>query len=306
LVGIFACRQNTTSESGDRTANAADTATLERAATPQRDMHTCTVSGSVLEKNQFWAREQEVLVAIVADSTTYSKDLDAEGHRILAVYDTKDCSPILRQTLPVDESADFPYYISDITYNNVTNLVGIRGASSFYLYDVANRKLLPKLKPAFATTRPGIDGQSGMIQRLEIWENYLVGYTQDYGAFVFDMRNPQSPKPVMPFGEYKIQDGNYGSLFLLPAGSANAEQGIIPSYDRETGDFKVNPIFAQPIDVNTAQVNKSALNNRYLVMRDAGNQPVVVDLRNREQVKLPADMQSKPTQEILAWLRKNR
>lgn len=306
LLSIVSCRQNPSNEGESSTQSSSDTSSMTRSATPQRDTHSCTVSGEMLENNQFWAREQEVLVAIVADSSTYDKDLDAPGHRILAVYDTKDCSPILRQALPVDESPDFPYYISDITYNNVTQLVGIRGTTSIYLYDVVNRKLLSKLTPKFATTRPGIDAQSGMIQRLEVWENFLVGAAQDFGAFVFDMSNRQNPTAVMPYGEYKIQDGNYGSLFLLPAGSGNGEQGIVPSYDRETGEFKVNPIFDQPIDINTAQVTKSARNNRYIVMRDANNNAVAVDLQAHTRINLPADMVSKPTQEVLEWVRKNR
>lgn len=306
LLSVLSCGQNTPGEGTSSTQEPSDTSSLTRSATPSRDTHSCTVSGEVLENNQFWAREQEVLVAIAADSTTYNKDLDAPGHRILAVYDTKNCSPILRQTLPVDESPDFPYYISDITYNNVTNLVGIRGTSSFYLYDVANRRLLTKLTPKFATARPGIDAQSGMIQHLEVWENFLVGYVQDFGTFVYDMSNQQNPTATMPFGEYKVQDGEYGSLFLLPAGSSNSQQGIVPSYDRETGEFKVNPIFDQPVNINTGQVNKSARNNRYLVMRDANNNAIAVDLQAHARVALPADVATKPTQEILDFLKKKR
>ena len=306
VLSIFSCRQNPSNEGDAGAQTSSDTSTADRSLTPQRDTHNCNINGEMLENNSFWAREQEVLVAIVADSTTYSKDLDAPGHRILAVYNTKDCSPILRETLPVDESPDFPYYISDITYNNVTQLVGIRGTTSIYMYDVANRKLLPKLLPKFATQRPGIDAQSGMIQRLEVWENFLVGYAQDFGAFVYDMRNQQNPTAVMPFGEYKVQDGEYGSLFLLPAGSGDDEQGIVPSYNRETGEFKVNPIFEQPMNINTGQVNKSARNNQYIVMRDASNNAIAVDLKAHARVELPADMATKPTQQVLDFLKKKR
>ncbi|MFN7118413.1 MAG: hypothetical protein ACK4TA_16570 [Saprospiraceae bacterium] len=307
-LSLIACRQNPSNEGeGASTSTPQEYADTTGRGIAVRDTHNCTVKGEVLEGNLFWARDQEVLVAITADSTTYSADLDAPGHRILEIYDTKNCSLIQRQVLPVDESPDFPYYISDITYNNVTHLVGIRGTSSIYLYDVASRKLLPRMKPQFATKRPGIDAQSGMVQRLEVWENYLVGYAQDYGAFVYNMTNAQNPTPVMPLGEYKVQDGEYGSLFLLPAGTGNAEQGIMPSYDRETGEFKVNTIFDQPIDINTAQVNKSALNNRYIVLRNtADNTAYAVDLQAQKRIDLPADIAAKPTQEILSWVRKNR
>ncbi len=306
ILSLVACRQNPSNEgsSTDTPQEYSDTSGMSRAANV-RDTHDCKIASEVLDGNLFWARDQEILVVITADSTTYSADLDAPGHRILEVYDTKSCNRVDRQVLPVDESPDFPYYISDITYNNVTHLVGIRGTTTIYLYDVANRKLLPPLKPQFATKRPGIDAQSGMVQRLEVWENYLVGYAQDYGAFVYNMSNAQNPTAVLPFGEYKVQDGEYGALFLLPANQSGSEQGIMPSYDRETGEFKINPLLEQPMDINT-QVTKSATNNRYLVLRDASNKAIAVDLQAHKRVDLPADVAAKPTQEILSWVRKNR
>lgn len=305
-LSFVACRQNPANEgaSAGTPQEFSDTSGMSRAATA-RDTHDCKIASEVLDGNLFWARDQEILVVITADSTTYSADLDAPGHRILEVYDTKNCSRIDRHVLPVDESPDFPYYISDITYNNVTHLVGIRGTTTIYLYDVANRKLLPSLKPQFATKRVGIDAQSGMVQRLEVWENYLVGYAQDYGAFVYNMSNTQNPTAVMPFGEYKVQDGEYGSMFLLPAGQGGGVQGIVPNYNRETGEFKVNPVFDQPQNINT-QVTKSATNNRYLVLRNASNTPYVVDLQAHKCVNLPTDVAAKPTQEILSWVKKNR
>lgn len=304
-LGMLSCRQNPSNEGESNTSGNADTSTMSRDIVA-RDTHNCKIEGEMLDGNSFWARDQEVLVAIVADSTTYSADLEAPGHRILEVYNTNDCSLIQREVLPIDESPDFPYYISDITYNNVTHLVGIRGTTSIYLYDVANKKLLPKLMPQFASKRPSIDAQSGMVQRLEVWENYLVGFAQDYGAFVYNLSNPQSPQAVMPYGEYKIQDGDYGSLFLLPADQDGKEQGIIPSYDRETGEFQVNPLFEQPRDVATQQVQKSARNNRYLVMRDANNKAIAVDLQAHQQINLPADVASQATQQVLDWVKKNR
>lgn len=306
VLSFVACRQNPSNEgsSTDTPQEYSDTSGMSRAANV-RDTHDCKIASEVLDGNLFWARDQEILVVITADSTTYSADLDAPGHRILEIYDAKSCNRVDRQVLPVDESPDFPYYISDITYNNVTHLVGIRGTTSIYLYDVANRKLLPKIVPQFAAKRPAIDAQSGMIQRLEVWENYLVGYAQDYGAFVYNLNNPQSPQAEMPFGEYKVQDGEYGSLFLLPAAAGGEVQGIVPSYDRETGNFQINPVFEQPRNIQT-QVQKSARNNRYVVLRDAANNAYAVDLQAHERVELPANIASQPTQQVLDWVRKNR
>jgi len=305
-LGIISCGQNASSEQGNDNADTGmDTsATTNRSLTALPDTHTCALRGSILQGNQFWIREQQVLVAIVADSTTYAKDLEAEGHRILEIYDTKDCSQILRQTLPVDQSPDFPYYIAEPTYNNVAQMVAVRGSTSIYVYDIANRRLLPKLTPKFQTKRESIDAQSGMIQHLEMWENFMVGYSQDYGAFVYNISNKQTPEAVLPFGEYKIADGDFGSMFLLASANGGV-QGIVPQFDRNTGEFSVNPILDKPTNMD-ATVTKSAKNNRYLVLRDANSNAIGVDLQTHKRIDLPADVVTKPTQEVLTWMRKKK
>lgn len=304
FLGFISCGQNPPDNQSDTTTQTSDSASLTRSASALPDTHSCTLRGSILQGNQFFIRDQQILVAVVADSSTYDKKLEAEGHRILEIYDTKDCSQILRQTLPVDESADFPYYIAEPTYNNVAQMVAVRGSSSIYVYDLANRRLLPKLAPKFQTKREGIDAQSGMINHLEVWENFLVGYSQDNGAFVFDMTNKQVPQAVLPFGEYKITDGDYGSLFMLPSANGG-EQGIVPQFDRESGEFSVNPILNQPTNLSET-VTKSAKNNRYLVLRDSSNNAIGVDLQTRKRIDLPADVATKQTQEVLQWMRTKR
>lgn len=303
LIGFISCGQNPPEQSKSVASSVTDTTTASRSLEALPDTQNCQLRGSVLEGNQFWIREQQILVAIVADSSTFDKNLEAEGHRILEVYDTRNCSQLLRQTLPVDESPDFPYYIAKPSYNNVAKIIAVRGANSIYVYDLENRKLLPRLIPKFQTKRDEVDAQSGMIQHLEVWENFLIGYTQDYGTFVFDMRDKQNIQPVLPFGEYKIADGNFAALFMVPSAN-NLEQGILPNYDRETGDFSVNPILNQPVAMERS-VTKSAKNNRYIVLRDVNNNAIGVDLQARKRVELPADVASKPTQEVLQWM-KNR
>lgn len=303
IIGLLSCGQNPPEQSKNATSGATDTSTASRSLEALPDTQNCVVPGKTLEGNQFWIREQQILVAIVADSSTFDKNLDAEGHRILVVYDTRDCSQLLRQTLPVDKSTDFPYYIAKPSYNNVAQMVAVRGANSIYVYDIGNRKLLPKLTPQFQTKRDGIDAQSGMIQHLEVWENFLVGYAQDYGTFVFDMRDKQNVKAILPLGEYKISDGDFGSLFMLPSAN-NGEQGIMPSFDRNSSEFSINPIMSQPTQLDKS-VTKSAKNNRYVILRDVSNNAIAVDLQARKRIELPADVASKPTQEVLQWVRKN-
>lgn len=295
----------TTDPAADTAAQ--DSSALAESAAPDDGLptdHNCRPAGEVLEGNMFWARRQQLLIVITADSTTTTAD-GVPGHRVLTIYDTRDCSQIDRHVLPVNRSADFPYYIADILYNQESNLVGIRGFSNLYVYDAAARQLLPPLNPQFKTRRPGVDAQSGMILRLEIWEDYLVGYAQDRGAFVFNMTDSSGLQPVLPFAEYRTEDDDYRSLFLLSTGQG--VQGMVPVYDFDEDRFRLQPLFAQPTRLSL-NVAESARNNRFLVMRQEGNaaQPYAIDLLAGELVELPANVRGQATQEILSWLRANR
>ncbi len=302
LMSLLACGSDKTKDAS--AAETQDTVTTRGMDAPPPLTHNCDIAGEMLEGNQFWARDAEVLVTIVADSTTYDADLQAASHRILEVYDTRNCSRILRQTLPVDRSPDFPYYIAEITYNNLNKIVAIKGTTGIYCYDVNERKLLPRLKPGFRSERFDVDAQSGQIQRLEVWEDYLIGYAQDYGVFAFDLSDRQAPKTVLPFAEYAMDEVSYAPLFLLSA-DAGGVQAIMPEYNRETGEFPIHPAFDAPMKLNT-NVQRSATNNRYLVLREEGtNKAMAFDLQAHRRVNLPADVATKNTQEILNWMRSN-
>ncbi len=300
LLGAVACR----SDKQQPSSNPENTVTERGIEAVPRATHNCTIAGSMLDGNQFWVRDAEVLVAVVADSTTYNAELEAEGHRILEVYDTKDCSRILRQVLPVNISPDFAYYIAEITYNKITQIVAIKGPTSVYCYDVQARRLMPRMTPKYRSPRESADAQSGQIQRLEVWENYLIGYAQDHGVFVFDLKNRQSPQPVMPVAEYRMDEINFAPLFLLqPEGEGM--QAIMPEYKRETNEFEIHPGFTEPIQLNS-NIQQSAANNRYIVLRAAeNNQAVAFDLVAHRRVELPADIAAKNTQEVLRWVRTN-
>lgn len=316
LAGIFllsfaSCGGDSSSSRQEQTdGTPADTISLNEEGAPDgyerpqlRSSHDCQVGGDILEGNQFWIREQEILVVVKADSTTLDPDY-GPSHRVVEVYDTKNCSRIERKVLPVDVSPDFPYFIAEITYNNSSQLVAIHGFNLIYIYDVENRSLLPQLQPQYRTERYGVDAQSGMIQRLEVWENYLVGYARDYGSFAFDLSARQNPKTVLPFAEYAVETQVFHSLFLLE--SQGGYQAIMPSYDNETDKFSINPAFNSPIALNT-DVPKSARNNRFLVLRQANAEKTAVafDLRDRERVALPSNIATQQTSNILDWLKQN-
>lgn len=293
--------QVTTEE--DTTDNSTGPTSANDESTAIRANHNCDIAGKTLTGNQLWIRDKEILATIVADSATLDPDL-GESHRILEIYDTKTCQRIERKILPVNFSADYPYYLAQMNYNNANQIVGIRGLSAVFVYDVENKQLLPELTPEYKAERYGEDAQSGMIQRLEVWEKYLIGYAQDYGAFVFDLSNSAEPKAMMPFAEIRKSDESYASLFLLPSQNGGV-QAIVPSYDANEGEFSINPLLSEPKQMDT-NVPASARNNRFLVLREANDArtPVAIDLLEHKRINLPADMANKKTQEILDWVKK--
>lgn len=266
--------------------------------TPRK--HDCKTAGQMLEGNAIWLHDIDLWVCIVADSTTYDADY-GDSHRVLEVYDTKTCERIERKVLPVNVSPDFAYFLAEITYNHTSRLVAIRGFSTVYIYDGTARKLLPPLKPKYVAERYGEDAQSGMIQRLELWEKYLVGYARDYGAFAFDLNDLQKPKAVLPYAEFKTEIEEYNALFLLPSASGGM-QAIVPVFDMEKDEFIINPLLPEPIPLKT-ETTRSARNNRYLVLRDGENSAIAVDMQTCKRIDLPSDIAAQPTQKVLQWIR---
>lgn len=264
--------------------------------------HNCTINNEVLEGNELWIRTANTLIAITADSST----LDAEfgpSHRVLEVYDTETCQQVDRQVLPVNVSPDFPYFLAEITYNNESDLVGVRGARTIYIYDAANRRLLDPLEPQFLTNRPSEDAQSGNILRLEVWEHYLIGFAEDEGTFVFDLDNADAPQALLPIAEYKNTETEFTPLFAFPSGQ-NEVQLALPAYNRETDEFSINALYATPQNIN-ASVASNVRNNRFIVLRknDSGRTAVAIDMLNRKLLDLPADVATQATQLVLQWAR---
>ncbi|MEK7254572.1 MAG: hypothetical protein AAB316_07505 [Bacteroidota bacterium] len=283
-----------------------DTTTTEPTGTTKPN---CPVAGKVLEGNEFWAENENLLVRIAAGEETQDKQF-GESHRILQVYDGATCQQVMKEILPVNLSPDFPYYLSDITYNNVSKVLAIKGFDKILILDLANRKLQPAMSPKFLNQRYVEDAQSGMIQRLEVWENYMVGYAASMGTFAFDLRNPQKPEPVLPFAEYEVEQGTrYNSLFILKSLDENdGHQLFLPTYDAENELFKINPLFDKPRKMET-NFNRKFKNNKYLVLKeftgDPNGRPVAIDMSKMKVVDLPADVAAKKDTEIIEWMKKN-
>ena len=272
---------------------------------PAPATHNCTITNEILEDNQIWLREDQRLVCITADSSTYDESY-GPGHRILEVYNTENCEQIMRQLLPTGVSPDFPYYLAKISYTNATGIVAITNFDGIFLYNVKNNSLVQKtpIKPEFRYPRDAEDAQTGMIQRLEVWENYLIGYAQDQGCFAFDISNQSSPKAVLATAEYKTPQDGFASLFMLPTGDDKV-QVLIPSYDYDKDEFSINPMLNAAKAISD-KITDSARNNRYLVLREKNSDqtPHAFDLQAHSQVELPADVTKKGTQAILDYIKK--
>lgn len=262
---------------------------------------TCEISGEILKHNQLWLPDQLLIACISADSTTKDHKL-GDSHRILSLYNTTDCKQALRLTLPINRSPDFPYRLADINYNKSSNIIAIKGIDHFYCLDLVNKKLLPPLRPSFKTSRQAVDAQSNQILRLEVWENFIIGYAQDQGVFVFQINSSNTPSAILPHAEYRVNETLYHSLFLIASG--DKMQAIIPTYNWEEDRFEINPIFKQPVLLKK-EIQSKRQNNAYLILRKSeANQAIAIDLKTRKKLNLPKDIQQKSSKEIDIFLRK--
>jgi hypothetical protein len=302
LLTMVACTDTGTSSSTSTDSEASTNVEPEQPTTPSLTPPDCQIDAEVLDGNRVWIKSKDVLAVVKADESNVNEEM-GPSHRVLEILDGRSCEQKFQAKLPENTSPDFPYYIAEIQYNNVSNIIGIQGFYKVMICDLEQNYKLTELKPEFFLEREYGDPQSGMIQRLEVWEDYLLGYTQDLGAFAFDLSDRNAPKAVLPFAEWQDPDNSrYHSMFLLP--TEGGVQAILPFYDAEEDNFMLYPLFDTPQQVSD-QVTKSARNNQLLVLRkqDEGKTPIAIDLGARDLVDLPASIASKNTQEILKWMR---
>lgn len=182
--------------------SASPTAT-SRTLTSIHTSPTCSLKGKILHHNKVWLSKQERLISISADSTTYDPKF-GDSHRILTIYNSTNCKPLFNWTLPINTSPDFPYYLADLTYNKNSHLVAIKGHQTIHCLDLNTNKILPPVRPSFKTKRTAQDAQSGALIRLELWEDYLIGFAQDMGTFVFKIDKNSTLRPVLPYAEFQV------------------------------------------------------------------------------------------------------
>lgn len=195
----------------------------------------------------------------------------------LEVYDLYDCSMKAAYQLPPNESEDYPYFLADLNYNNSNRKIGIRGNRSIFLIDLEAQQMSGEIIPQFSDAERLMDTESGAIHHLEVWENYLVGQTVDWGAFVFRL-DSILPKSIAPVAELK--DGEeFRSLFLIETGDGNY-QAILPRYDLSTGLFSVNPLFIEPKALHPASTVYAG--GPYARVKEANGNFVGIDLRTGE------------------------
>jgi hypothetical protein len=305
VLFLWSCGSDTPADTTDDSTSDIDSSSAEvseksRSLFPAQPPIDCEIGGSILEENRFWSSQSELLVTIKADSTTRDSNL-GESHRILEVYD-KQCSLLSRTILPINQSPDFPYYLAEIIYNNSSQVLPVKGFNTIYLYDLSGRQLLPQIEPQFTGPRYGVDAQSGRIEHLEVWENYLIGHSRDYGSFVFRLEENQQVIPVPPFAEYQFED-RYYPVFALRSG-AGARQLLLPSYDRRTNTFSINPVLQQPLNINT-EAAKLSQDSRFVALPASSAEavPILLDLRAQERVSLPGELQKATLDEIIRWAR---
>lgn len=293
---------------GDQSENGSSDETVLPAVSrySEAEARICPISGTILEGNRMLLPEAGVQVVIKADTFTFDPDY-GDGHRILEVYDIRNCSLLTQKILPVNISPDFPYFLAEINYNHGSKLIAVRGAAIIYYLDVATGDLSSPLTPVFGVERRSLDAQSGIIQRLELWELFLVGCARDFGAFVFDLSDTENPQAILPFGTYRNPgEEEFHDLFLLPSEKGGV-QALMPVYDNEQGGFLINGLFPKPLDIEVNQ-GPAGQDTPFLVFREKNEGGVAhaVDLRVRKLVPLPVAMREADDATILGWLHQNQ
>jgi len=240
----------------------------------------CQFSGEVLPENRFLLRDLKRLVVLATS--------DENPSGILEVFNSEDCSVVNRIVLPENMAPDFPFYLAEIMYNNESKIVGIRGFDKFCLYDAEANQLSMPFAPQYLNKRMAAgDAETGRVLRLEVWENYLIGFAEGNGAFVYDLENPLEPKPILPVAEYKQNDESYSSLFLLPSEKKNETyQAIFPRYDDESGTFGIVSLFERPQPLLPRGLGAST-NSKMVALQEnsEGQKKYIVDMREQRLIK---------------------
>jgi hypothetical protein len=271
----------------------------------ERARPNCPLPESVLAGNVNWNHDASVLSVILPDSSDNGAAADYP-HRRLQVIRVEDCSLADEVILPHGKYPEFPFYLAEIIYNTTSRLLGVKGFDQIYCYDLEEGQLLPPLDPAFLQERFPGDAQSGMIQRLEVWEKYLIGYAQDMGVFAFDLSDSGNPKPILALAEYNITNGQYQSLFIVPSLPNGNSQIITPEYDPNTGALRVNPLLDKPMDIEPIAYPWDGSTRYVAIQMVSSGEYLLADLKEKALVDWPDELDGAGEDAILDWLEANR
>ena len=83
-----------------------------------------------------------------------------------------------------------------------------------------------------------------MIQRLEVWEKYLVGYAPRLRQLCLRPEQQAKTQPGAAFAEFEVETQVFHSYSCWNRRADTSS--IMPSYDYEGDKFSVNPAFEKP------------------------------------------------------------
>ncbi len=264
----------------------------------------CRPDSGLLEGNYFHSHPYGTVVLV-----REYRDGDEAGtaaHRLLSVLDDEACRPVLEMPLPALSGPDFPYFLAQVNYNHVVGKLAVRGTDRFFVVDLAARSLSGPFFPPVPADWAAADAADGNLTRLEVWEQYLVGWMGSSGSFVADLTTGGTPTYLPPLATYRLDDRYPADLFLLPSyPDGNRYHAVLTGFDPVSGSPTLSVLFEQPRRL-VPQLPAGARNNRFLVLSSgsgSGAPPVAIDMAVGESVALPDSVARLPTQALLRWLR---
>lgn len=229
----------------------------------------CAFNGEVLTQNKYLLRDLKKFIVL-----SMSED---KPSGVLEVYNSLDCSLLKQIELPVNGSPNVPYYLAQIMYNKNSNVIGIRGLDKICLYNAQRDTLTPPLMPKYFSKRSSENEEANHILHVEVWENYLLGFAKENGAFIFNIEDITTPKSILPIAEIKKTDKEYSSLFLLPSNvNKQAYQAIFPQFNYDLNRFEIRSLFDEPKALKSKNVQ---LDNKYkTIILQGENEAYKVDM----------------------------
>ncbi len=303
LLALLGCDQGATSGSAETQSTGISTNDEITTVIAEPDNSPCVPDAKILEGNKEWLRSSNLIISILADSTTYDEEL-GDSHRVLSLFDTRSCKEISRELLPVNISPDYAYQLADISFHRSYQMIAIKGMEEIYCYDVAERQLSQPFRPRYLTEKFREDAQSGTIQWLEVWEDYMLGYASDFGPFAFKISEERRIEPLLPLVEYGTVEG-YTGLFICGVGKG-LSQVLLPIYDRDERELELRTVFDQPRAVNLTKSKVNLADGYFLLGEDqSSGAPLIVDLQKARLLELPKNLNTKDERAVNEWLNKN-